>query len=98
MQKLCNFEALYKPEIQLKYHKDSPQKENFFENTCFTRNIHKYRFKKKSVLKFPEFLFWKMLFAFLIKNLVNVGKKLVTLIYTSIKNILEVRIWSTFGS
>ena len=28
------------------------------------RNTHKYRFKKKYVLKFPEFLFWKMLFAF----------------------------------
>ena len=27
MQKLCNFEALYRPEIQCKCHKDSPQKE-----------------------------------------------------------------------
>ena len=27
MQKLCNFEALYRPEIQCKCHKGSPQKE-----------------------------------------------------------------------
>ena len=31
----------------------------------FHRNIHKYRFKKKSALKFPEFWILKMLFIFL---------------------------------
>ena len=69
MQKLCTFEALHRPEIQCKCHNGSPQKEYFFEDTCFTRNIHKYSFKKKSVLKFPEFSSWKMLFAFLSKIL-----------------------------
>ena len=60
MQELCKFEALYRPEIECKCHKDSPLKEQFFENTCFIRNICKYRFKKKLVLKFPKFLIWKM--------------------------------------
>ena len=65
MQKLCEFEALYRPEIQCKCHKGNPQNEQFFEDTCFTRNIRKYRFKKKSVLKLPKFWMWKMLFTFL---------------------------------
>ena len=32
-----------------------------FEDTRFTRNIRKYRFKNKSVFKFPQFWIWKML-------------------------------------
>ena len=65
MLKLCEFGALYRSEIQYKCHKGSPYKEQFFEDTCFTRNICKYRFKKKSILKLPKFWMWKMLFTFL---------------------------------
>ena len=35
--------------------------------TIFSQEIFANRFKKKSVVKFPEFLIWKMLFAFLQK-------------------------------
>ena len=34
---------------------------------CFTRNIRKHRFQKKSDKKFPVFSIWKMLLAFLQK-------------------------------
>ena len=45
-----------KPEIQCKCHKYSLWKEYFFKEICSTRNIRKYWFKKKSVLKFQDFL------------------------------------------
>ena len=41
----------------------------FCPQLYFTRIIRKYRFKKKSVLKFPEFSIWKRLLPFLQKIL-----------------------------
>ena len=59
MQKLCNFEALCKPEIQFEWHKDSPQKQLFFKATYFTRNVHKNRLEKKITRIFIEI--WQIL-------------------------------------
>ena len=53
MQKLGKFDALYRPEIECKCLKDNPEKAYFTRNVC----------------KFPEFLIWKMSFAFLLKIL-----------------------------
>ena len=85
---------LYRPEIQCKCHKGSPQKEYFFEDTCFTRNIHKYRFKKKICFKIPRIFVLENVICIFVKNLVNVGKKLETKlqyidIYLHNKNVLE---------
>ena len=63
----------------------------FLEDTRFTRNIHKYRFKKKSVLKFPEFSFWKMLFAFLSKILSMLVRSL-RLTYNTMKYTFIIKI------
>ena len=47
--------------------------EQFFEDTCFTKNIYKYRFKEKSALKFPEFRDLVNVIYIINKNLVNVA-------------------------
>ena len=57
MQKRCIFEALSGPEIQWKCHKDTAHRRKYFsKETCFTRDIRKFRFKKKICPKVPRFL------------------------------------------
>ena len=53
----------------MKMSQRQPIEGEIFEDTGFTRNIFKYMFKKIFALKFPEFLIWKMLLAFLQKIL-----------------------------
>ena len=70
---LCKNDINLKHNIGLKLNvnviKVAHRRSNFFEDTCFVRNICKYRFKKKFDLKFIEFWIWKMLFTFLQKIL-----------------------------
>ena len=62
--------------------KATHRRSNFFE-TLVSQEIFasKARFKKKSVLKFPEFSIWKMLFAFLQKHLVFVAMRMEEVFY-----------------
>ena len=79
MQKICKFEALYRSEIQCilvcNCHKYSPQKVSFVEDTCFTRNICKYRFKKKICLKITKILDVENVIYIFVYNFANVGMK-----------------------
>ena len=52
--KIMKIRILSRTESQCKCNKDTPRKELFFKETCFCRKISKYRFKKKSALKFPK--------------------------------------------
>ena len=73
--------------------KGSPQKEYFFEDTCFTRKICKYRFKKKIGFEIPRICDLENLFAFYKKSCQccheNGGGILQHFIYLHNKNVLQ---------
>ena len=57
MKLVCKNYVILEHCICQKCHKDNPHKKQIFEDTCFTKNIHKYKTisKKKSIENIIEY-------------------------------------------